>query len=192
MPSKIFQRKNFLIKPGYQIKITITVVLSFIIYSIILALILFYPLAQEFYASADIHEQAIISTQVLSLHTRLWPAIFVVAILMGIQIILTSHRIFGPIYRFEQTIKGYLTGDFSTRITLRKYDEFKEMEALLNELAGYIEDGRSKTASFHSSAKKRLTEASNKLTSGDEREVIKARAILDALIGEFNSSGEKA
>ena len=54
MSSKLFQRKNFLIKPGYQLKIAITLVLSFIIYSIILALILFYPLAHEFYASVNI------------------------------------------------------------------------------------------------------------------------------------------
>ena len=100
--SRLFQRKNFLIKPGYQLKDSDNAgALSFIVYSIILALILFYPLAQEFYASSNIQEQAIISKQVLSLHTRLWPAIFIIAILMGLQIILISHHIFGPMYRFE-------------------------------------------------------------------------------------------
>jgi methyl-accepting chemotaxis protein len=188
MGSKLFQRKNFLIKPGYQLKIAITLVLSFIIYSIILALILFYPLAQEFYASSNIQEQAIISNQVLSLHTRLWPAIFVVALLMGLQIILTSHRIFGPMYRFEQTIRDYLKGDFSTRIKLRKHDEFKEMEALLNELADYIERSRSEVTNFNDSARTRLAEASKKLASSDAAEIQEARKTLDSIIEELNSS----
>ncbi len=154
----------------------------------ILTLILFYPLAQEFYASANIQEQAIISNQILSLHTRIWPAIFVVALLMGIQIILTSHRIFGPIFRFEQTIKGYLTGDFSKRIKLRKYDEFKEMEALLNELANYIEESRSSVEGFHSSAWTKLKEASKVMESGEISDIDEAREILKGLIDEFEPS----
>lgn len=191
MTRRLFQRKKFLIKPGYQLKIALTLVISFIIYSIILAFILFYPLAQEFYASANIQEQAIISEQVLSLHTRLWPAVIVVSLLMGLQIILISHRIFGPVYRFEMTIKEYLLGDFSTRIKLRKHDEFKEMGALLNELAIYVEQSRTEVTNFNNSAKRRLTEISEKLVSGESSKIDEAHKILKTLVSELEASNEK-
>lgn len=183
MASKLFQRKNFLIKPHYQLRIVLSLLLSFTIYSIILALILFYPLANEFYSSVDIHEQAAISKQVLSLHTRLWPAILVVAFLMALQIIFISHRIFGPIYRFEQTVKKYLLGDFSIRIRLRKRDEFKDLEALLNKLAEYVEDSRS-------SAKEKLAQALKGLESSDETKKGEALKIISGLIVELDKSEE--
>ncbi|MEE9543916.1 MAG: hypothetical protein V3V95_09070 [Thermodesulfobacteriota bacterium] len=188
MAGKIFQRKKILIKPNYQLKIALTLVLSFIVYSIILAFVIFYPLSQEFYASADIHEQARISEQVLGLHTRLWPAIFIVAALMGLQVILTSHRLFGPVYRFEQTVKGYLTGDFSERINLRKHDEFKEMGDLLNELADYIEGARSSAIKFQTSAGNRLKDAVKRIDSKEEDNIREAGKILDGLIKEIDKS----
>lgn len=188
MASRLFQRKKFLIKPNIQLKIALTLVLSFIVYSIILAFVIFYPLSQEFYASADIHEQARISTQVLGLHTRLWPAIFFIAILMGLQVILTSHRLFGPVYRFERTVKGYLTGDFSERIYLRKHDEFQEMGDLLNELADYIEESRSGILKFHSTAGKRLNDALERINSKEEKDIREAKEILFSLIKDIDSS----
>lgn len=180
-----FKRKKFLIKPSYQLKIAISLILSFIIYSIILAFVLFYPLARDFYASANIQEQAVISKQVLSLHTRLWPAIIIVALLMGLQIILISHRIFGPVYRFEMTIKEYIKGNFSTRIKLRKRDEFKEIQDLLNELAGSIEASRLEVADFNDSAKAKLEEAKKLLASEESAKTDEARKIIVALINEL-------
>ena len=189
MTQRIFRRKKFLIKPGYQLKIVLTLALSFIVYSIILAFIIFYPLSQEFYASASIDQQARISAQIITLHTKLWPAVLLVAILMSLQLILTSHRFFGPIYRFEQTIKEFLKGDFSQRIALRKHDQLKEMEELLNDLANYMEGARSEVTEFHSSTKERLKEVSKKFDSGEETEINEASEILSGLINELSHRG---
>ena len=188
MAAAKYKRKKILIKPSYQLKIAITLVLSIIVYSIILAFIIFYPLSQEFYASANIHEKARISAQVLGLHTRLWPAIFIVAILMGLQVILMSHHLFGPVYRFEKTIKGYLKGDFSERIYLRKYDEFKDMGALINDLADYIEGAKGDTFKFQDSAEKRLKMALELIGSKDEAKIKEAELILNDIVKEISSS----
>jgi signal transduction histidine kinase len=185
-----YKRKKILINPHYQLKIAITLVLSFIVYSIILAFVIFYPLSQEFYASVNIHDQARISEQVLGLHTRLWPAIFIVAILIGIQIIIKSHRLFGPVYRFEKTIKGYLTGDFSERIYLRKHDEFKEMGALINDLADYIEGAKGKSFNLQDSSERRLKIVLELIASKNETKIKEAELMLNDIIKEIGISKE--
>ena len=38
-----------------------------------------------------------------------------------------SHKMAGPIYRFEQTCKAIAKGDFSQRVHLRKGDQFNKM-----------------------------------------------------------------
>ena len=46
-----------------------------------------------------------------------------------------SHRIAGPIYRFERVVKSVIAGDYDmTAIQLRKGDEFRELANDLNEM----------------------------------------------------------
>jgi len=48
--------------------------------------------------------------------------------------ILLSHRIAGPLYRFEKTVKDIEGGDLTARIYLRKKDEIIELKEALNVL----------------------------------------------------------
>jgi methyl-accepting chemotaxis protein len=46
-----------------------------------------------------------------------------------------SHRIAGPIYRFERVVKSVIAGDYDiTAIRLRKGDEFQELANDLNKM----------------------------------------------------------
>ncbi|MFQ5442336.1 MAG: hypothetical protein ACE5EB_06390 [Thermodesulfobacteriota bacterium] len=180
-------RRKYLIKPGYQLKIALTLAIAFILYSMVLAFILFYPLFQELHSSVSMEEQARISEIVLYLHARLWPAVFIVAVLVGVHVVLSTHRLFGPIYRFEVTLKDFLKGDFSGRIKLRKHDNLKEMEGLFNEVAAYLEKGKSRDKILHESIKARLTEASEILGRGDKAAAFEARAVLLGVARELES-----
>ncbi|GMR04984.1 MAG: hypothetical protein BMS9Abin23_0907 [Thermodesulfobacteriota bacterium] len=178
-------RKKYIIKPAYQVKLALVMAISFVLYSLVLAFILFYPLFRELQASVSMEEQARISNIVLYLHARLWPAVFIIAVLVGVQVIISSHRLFGPIYRFEMTLKNFLNGDFSQRIKLRKHDSLKETEALFNRVAEYLEDESTKNDRLHESIKTRLSEAAQRLVSGDDAQVAKARETLLAIIKEL-------
>ncbi len=180
-------RRKYLIKPAYQLKIALTLAIAFILYSMVLAFILFYPLFMELQSSVSVEEQARISNIVLYLHARLWPAIFIVAFLVALGVVLTSHRFFGPIYRFEAALKAFLKGDFSGRIKLRKHDNLKEMEGLFNEVAAYLEKEQSGDKDLHRTIKARLKEASEILRSGDKASAGEARAILLGVIKEMEA-----
>lgn len=58
------------------------------------------------------------------------PVIFVIAA----SSIVFSHRIAGPIYRFEQTLDKLIKGEDTEYIQLRKGDELKGLAVRLNEL----------------------------------------------------------
>jgi HAMP domain-containing protein len=63
---------------------------------------------------------------------------------LGAWLIL-SHRIFGPSVPIRRMIRELNEGNYSTRISLRKYDEFKELAADLNQLAETLEKHKSAT-----------------------------------------------
>ncbi len=52
---------------------------------------------------------------------------------MGVFILL-SHRLAGPLYRFESTLKDLENGDLTQRINLRKTDEITALKESLNTL----------------------------------------------------------
>ncbi len=151
-----FRRRRFLIKPAYQLKIALTLVISVIAYSIVLGFILFYPLFQELQSVVGIEERARVATTVIYLHTRFWPGVLIIAVLVGVHVILFSHRFFGPIYRFEQTLNGFLSGDFSQRIKLRRHDNLKEVQDVINRLADYLEGTREPILMVHLARAERL------------------------------------
>jgi len=56
-----------------------------------------------------------------------------------------SHRIAGPIYRFERVVKSVIAGDYDmTAIQLRKGDEFQELANDLNKMMDALRARREK------------------------------------------------
>jgi methyl-accepting chemotaxis protein len=181
----LFRRRKFLIKPAYQLRVALTLILSVVAFSIILGFVMFYPLFKELYAVVGAEDQARISATILSLYTRLLPAALILAVLVGVQVILASHRLSGPIYRFEKALKEFLDGNFSNRIKLRKHDELKEMEELFNRLAGYLEGTRSRDLEFRTAVNEQLKEVKGML--GPEEQTNGVRDKLQGLITGLES-----
>lgn len=136
--TSIFRRK-YLVKPGYQLRLALTLFTYVIAYSIILGFIIFYPLYRDLYGAAAIEEEARLSAIVLYLHKRVWIGMFVVAVLAAMHAVLSSHRIVGPIERFEKAIGELSRGNYSVRMRIREKDEMKEMERVLNQLSESLE-----------------------------------------------------
>ncbi|MCQ2410368.1 MAG: methyl-accepting chemotaxis protein [Elusimicrobiaceae bacterium] len=51
-----------------------------------------------------------------------------------------SHKMAGPVYRFEQTCKAIAKGDFSKRVHLRKGDQFMELQDDFNAMMDRVEE----------------------------------------------------
>jgi len=50
-----------------------------------------------------------------------------------------SHKMAGPVYRFEETCKEIANGDFSKRVHLRKGDNFMELQDEFNKMMDRVE-----------------------------------------------------
>jgi methyl-accepting chemotaxis protein len=133
------RRRKLIIDPNFQVRASVAIFLFVLVYSGLLALLIFYPLKVELDKITDDYARAVIADQILVLHARVWPAVLAVALLAGGQIIFFSHRIAGPIYRVRMTLGSLLKGDYGVRIKLRDRDHFKELEPMVNQLAELLE-----------------------------------------------------
>ncbi|MFB3818118.1 MAG: hypothetical protein ACE147_10680 [Candidatus Methylomirabilales bacterium] len=129
-----YRRRKILLRPGYQLRVAGTILLSVLTYSLLLGLLIFYPLHQEFVASATLEQQSRIARVALDIHARLWPAVVVIAVLVAVQSIFVTHRIVGPAFHVGRVLQAFAAGDFSVRARLRRWDQLKELEAVTNTL----------------------------------------------------------
>jgi methyl-accepting chemotaxis protein len=72
--------------------------------------------------------------------------------------LLYSHKIAGPIYRFEQSFDLLLSGDNNFMIVLRKRDEFKYLADKMNALIDYMRRNVEEVRISHKMIKKRIAE----------------------------------
>ncbi|MFQ5735277.1 MAG: HAMP domain-containing protein [Thermodesulfobacteriota bacterium] len=180
-------RKKIIVKPEYQLKLALTFFIYIVIYSAILGFIIFYPLYSALNSAASIDEQARISSMVLFLHKRVWIGFFLVAVLAAVHAIFSSHRVVGPMYRFERMIEELTSGNYAHRIRIRKRDEFKEMEGLLNALAQELELRRNRDAAFCNDVKTRLEMISAMLEAEGAEYPEDVKHLTQGLISELNA-----
>ena len=102
-------------------------------YTFILIVSMFLSPASIPMPNAPLAEKKETVNQFIVLVYRFWPAFSISFILSLILGLFLTHRLAGPLYRFEQTIKAILSGDLSVRIRLREKDEFQELALLLNQ-----------------------------------------------------------
>lgn len=148
-----FTRKKIMVKPAYQMRLAFNFFAAIIVYSAILGVVIFYPLYQDMSLSTTPEEQQLISSVVLYLHRSLWPGFILVALLAAMQSIFSSHRLVGPMFRFEKMVQELISGNYSLRIKIRKRDQFKEMEGHLNRLAENLEVAKTKDDQFYHDAR---------------------------------------
>lgn len=129
-----FRRRRILIRPGYQFQVAATILLFIVGYSLLLGILIFYPLQQEFAASVSLEQQFRVAHQVLDLHRRFWPSVMVVGILVAIQSIFVTHRVVGPAYHVQRVLEGLTAGRYEVRVHLRRGDRLQELETATNAL----------------------------------------------------------
>ena len=82
--------------------------------------------------------------RVLSIITNLNKSLLVDVAIVSIIIlavaVFLSHKIAGPIYRFEKSTEIIGDGDLTFRVHLRKYDELKEFESCFNNMVSQLQD----------------------------------------------------
>src|SRR3989442_5883389 len=84
-------------------------------------------------------ERAIAANQFLILAQTVWPALALMIPAAAVFSVYLTHRLAGPLYRFEQTATELIRGNLGLRIPLSKRDELHELAGLLNEVFDMLE-----------------------------------------------------
>lgn len=86
-----------------------------------------------------LEEQALPAAQLLILGETIWPGIIALIVASSIFSIYLTHRLAGPLYRFEESVKELIQGNLSLRIRLRKRDELYELAGMINQALTNLE-----------------------------------------------------
>jgi methyl-accepting chemotaxis protein len=127
------KRKQFIVDRQNQFKVLAVVAIYMAIAVLLTGLLMFLPSFLRLSGSAGV-DQYNAAREVLVLHKRFWPAVLIAVVVLGGHSIFMFHRLFGPLYRFKETMREITRGDLSFNIRLRKKDFLKEEEQVVNNM----------------------------------------------------------
>ena len=78
--------------------------------------------------------RAAAADRLLTLHSRVWPAIVAMVCVLGIHSVRIFHRLIGPLYRFRWAFSKIGNGDLNFRVKIRKSDYLHREEEALNQM----------------------------------------------------------
>jgi methyl-accepting chemotaxis protein len=78
--------------------------------------------------------RAAAADRLLTLHSRVWPAIVAMVCVLGLHSVRIFHRLIGPLYRFRWAFAKIGNGDLNFRVKIRKSDYLHREEEALNQM----------------------------------------------------------
>jgi len=139
----MIKRSNFFIKKGFQFNFALKFMVLIILEAALIAG-LFMLISGNTLTTG--YANSILTIENTS-SFFLWPMLLIILItaigigLAGMIIfILLSHRIAGPLYRFEKDLGDIGYGDLTKRISLRKTDQLTEIKEALNSLVSTFDE----------------------------------------------------
>ncbi|MBR3632073.1 MAG: hypothetical protein IKN49_03300 [Elusimicrobiaceae bacterium] len=132
-----FKRRTIFIKKKLQLRYMALILISVLAGLLIMAYEMVFTLH-------DIFDHYPVLLQPLYDHFPSIAYSFVYKILVYIVFVvlisaILSHKMAGPVYRFEQTCKEIAKGDLSKRVHLRKGDQLMELQDEFNHMMDYLE-----------------------------------------------------
>lgn len=200
----VFRRKNYFIKKKFQIDFSIKF-LILIVLEAVLAIGLFIYLSKGTlttgYFGSDLR---IAKTSEFFLPTLLLSNLVILGVtgIVGIVVmIFISHKIAGPLYRFEQTLADISNGNLTHRFNLRQNDQLIQLAESINKFTEAM-DKRAGDMKYNAHEISRLiSELQSKLSSDNKlsnkelenqlQEVSKKLQELKEAIDYFKTSRDK-
>lgn len=137
MGTATYQRKKHLIKKDFQIRFIIKFCLIVLAGVILSTALLFFFSQGTLTSSFDDSRLVIRKTGIAILPAVIYTNLITLGVVSLIVIFVTlyiSHKIAGPMFRFEKEIQIIAQGNLSSMIVLRKKDQVKEMADSLNQM----------------------------------------------------------
>ena len=132
---KKYKRRRFLIKRGLQIKLLFGYFFFVISGGIFFIVLMGFFTTESMTISYNSNNMELVQTPFTMLKQSLsnqWFFLITGAFALGIVAIRITHRVAGPLFRFEQTLDNMLKGNLGDTIYLRSNDEGKDLAGKLN------------------------------------------------------------
>jgi methyl-accepting chemotaxis protein len=135
-------RRRYFINRKFQIEFSLRFLLIIAAAAVTVLLLFFYNSRGTVTAGYTGSEVKLVQTGVYFLPSLLasTAVIVVFACLIGaLVMILLSHRLAGPLFRFQAVIDELASGNLALRFNLRDKDQFKELADRINGMAGLLD-----------------------------------------------------
>jgi len=137
-----YARRHYFINRKFQLEFSVRFLLIIAVTAIAVLLLFFYNSRGTLTAGYTGSEVKLLQTSAYFLPSLLLSTIGIIifACLAGIvAMILISHRLAGPLFRFQKSLDELSAGDLTLRFNLRDKDQFKELADRINTLAATME-----------------------------------------------------
>jgi len=164
-----FQRKTILIKKKLQYRYMALIFASVLVAFLVVGLDLIWTVSRV------VNDHPMIQPLLEDMFNMV--PLFVIKVVMYMVIVLivsavVSHRMAGPIYKFEKSCSTVASGDLTHRVYLRKGDQlielqdhFNNMLAAVNAMAEQLESFKAEAAGKDPALRTRAEEISRKITA---------------------------
>ncbi|MBN1824326.1 MAG: methyl-accepting chemotaxis protein [Endomicrobiales bacterium] len=124
-------RKTYFVKPGIQIKYLL-IVLFVVCLTAAAVYFTFWSTLIKSPGMDQLSAGEFMALQRAYQVNFIW-VVLIILFGVGLESVFLFHRIIGPIFVFERTIKSLAEGDFTAGVSLRKKDELKDLADSLQE-----------------------------------------------------------
>ena len=132
---RAFRRKNYFIKKSFQAKFFVGFVALLVIEALLIAG-LFMRISGQTLTTGYSGSRLVIDKTSSFFFVNFTVMCTIVGIAVGLAgmfvFIFLSHKIAGPLYRFESVLKDLAKGNLTTRINLRKSDQLEDIKNTFN------------------------------------------------------------
>ena len=136
-PKQPFQRRTIFIKKKLQLRYMALIILSVLCGLAIMTFELTATL-NDLFDQYPVLVQPIYD-QFIPIAASFFYKIAIYLLFVVLISAILSHKMAGPVYRFEQTCKAIAKGDFSQRVHLRQGDQLTELQDEFNKMMDRVE-----------------------------------------------------
>ena len=136
-PKQPFQRRTIFIKKKLQLRYMALIILSVLCGLAIMTFELMATL-NDLFDQYPVLVQPIYD-QFIPIAASFFYKISIYLLFVVLISAILSHKMAGPVYRFEQTCKAIAKGDFSQRVHLRQGDQLTELQDEFNKMMDRVE-----------------------------------------------------
>jgi methyl-accepting chemotaxis protein len=182
--NRSFERRTVLVKHGIQFKYIALIFLSVLCAALLVGF-------EVYHAFANVLLNA---SPELLVQTDAFQTVLVVKIALYLTLILfialmVSHRIAGPIYRFEKSAQIISTGDLTHRVSLRTGDELTELQEEFNGMLAGLQSLLRRDRTLAADCARRAAQLLDQIPQGeDQRRLRDEIAALRDDIGRLTQS----